>query len=78
VKGLLVQGNAVRDVHQCLPSASKVGDPPQFDPARPFHLTAGSPCVNMGEATDFPPDDMDGEGRPAGPRSDCGADELGP
>jgi hypothetical protein len=78
LKGLLASGNLVNDLYQCQPVSSKVGEAPQFDPARPYHLTATSPCVNNGDATEFPPDDLDGEPRPIGARSDCGADEFKP
>jgi hypothetical protein len=76
VTGLLANGNSVNQLHMCLATSSNLTDPPQFDPARPYHLTAGSPCTNMGDATEFPPDDYDGDPRPQMSRSDCGADEL--
>jgi hypothetical protein len=78
VKGILANGNAVREVHQCMAVSSNIVDPPQFDPTRPYHLIPGSPCVNMGDPTEFPSDDFDGDARPQGARSDCGADELKP
>jgi hypothetical protein len=78
VKGLLANGNAVREVFMCAPVSSNVVDPPQFDQARPYHLTASSPCVNAGDPTEFPPDDLDGDARPQMGRSDCGADEFKP
>jgi hypothetical protein len=49
---------------------------PLFDDARPYHLTPASPCKGAGDAADFPADDFDGEPRPMGGASDCGADEL--
>jgi Right handed beta helix region len=79
IKSLLVAGNTVQQVLGCTPTASsRVGEPPRFDPnpARPYHLTAGSPCVNNGEEKDFPPDDLDGDPRPLDGASDCGADEF--
>ena len=80
IKSLLAASNAVEQVLGCTPVASKVGGNPGFDPARPYHLMAGSPCVGAGDPTDFPPDDIDGESRPfpAGTPSDCGADEFRP
>jgi hypothetical protein len=76
VKGLLASGNSVSQVHTCVATSSNTVDAPQFDPARPYHLTAASPCTNMGDPTDFPPDDYDGDPRPQMSRSDCGADEF--
>jgi hypothetical protein len=76
VKSLLVANNAVEQVLGCSPTTSSIGVAPKFDPLRPYHLTAASPCVDMGDATDFPPDDLDGDPRPQGKGSDCGADEL--
>jgi hypothetical protein len=46
-----------------------------FD-AEPYHLTATSPCRNMGDSGDFPAVDIDGDPRPMGIGSDCGADEF--
>jgi hypothetical protein len=42
-----------------------------------LHLTEGSEAVDRG-GSDSPPTDIDGQMRPGGPRSDAGADELGP
>ncbi len=75
VKGLLLNGNGV-DIFTCVATSSKVGVGPMFDPARPYHLLKDSPCHDQGDATDFPSDDIDGEPRPRGMRSDCGADEF--
>ena len=78
VKSLLIANNAVEQVLGCMPTTSYVGSAPKLDPARPYHLLAGSPCENTGDLTDFPLDDLDGDARPQplGARSDCGADEL--
>ena len=78
VKSLLLSNNAVDQVVGCTATTSIVGMPPRFDALRPYHLTAASPCVNMGDENDFPPDDLDGESRPQMGRSDCGADEFKP
>jgi hypothetical protein len=42
-----------------------------------LHLTDSSEAVDRG-GVDSPPTDIDGQLRPFGPRSDAGADELGP
>jgi hypothetical protein len=42
-----------------------------------YHLRAGSPAINAGNPTNYPPDDLDGELRPFGPRADVGAYEDG-
>lgn len=47
---------------------------PQLDAT--FHLQATSPCINAGIATEAPPQDRDGQGRPKGPAIDIGADEA--
>lgn len=78
VQGLLIAGNVGGEVANCMVTGSKIGEDPKFDPARPYHLTASSPCRNAGELTDFPPDDLDGESRPQESRGDCGADEFTP
>jgi hypothetical protein len=72
--GAQAQTNAV--VCDASASTNKIGVDPQF--ATPFHLGPSSPCLNAGNATDFPPEDIDGDPRPQGPGSDCGADELRP
>jgi hypothetical protein len=53
-------------------------DDPKFDSsnAEPYHLTAASPCHDTGDSVDFPDVDIDGDPRPKGKRSDCGADEF--
>jgi hypothetical protein len=40
-----------------------------------WHLTAGSPCIDMGTATESPTTDMDGNARPNG-APDIGPDEM--
>jgi hypothetical protein len=76
VRGVLAFNNEVDQIVGCTHPASSVGVEPKFDPGRPFHLTDNSPCVNMGDPSDFPADDFDGEPRPQRGLSDCGADEL--
>ena len=41
-----------------------------------FHLRAGSPCIDRGMALTQVANDMDGVGRPQGPRYDIGAYEY--
>jgi Right handed beta helix region len=78
-RGLLVFNNLPSDLSGCIPtpaSSSVVGLDPKFDPERQFHLTAASPCLNKGIASDPVFDDIDGESRPQGMGRDCGADEF--
>jgi hypothetical protein len=53
---------------------------PRFKNERGFdlHLLPGSPAINRGHPTSFPRVDIDGQRRPAGRRSDAGADEHRP
>jgi len=79
VRGLLVASNMTSQITGCDfgdQSSSVDAIDPQFDLYKPYHLTAGSRCVDMGSLTDFPPDDLDGNPRPSGARSDCGAVEF--
>jgi hypothetical protein len=46
----------------------------EFPPT--YHLRAGSPCIDKAPPAGGPTDDMDGDSRPAGKRSDIGADEF--
>jgi hypothetical protein len=41
-----------------------------------FHLAPNSPAINRGHPSSFPRVDIDGHRRPAGRRSDAGADEY--
>jgi hypothetical protein len=78
VSSLLLHGNMTGDYVNCMIAWSKLngdGDP-MFDTARPYHLTATSPCVGAGDPNDVPPDDLDGQARPNGGAVDCGADEF--
>ncbi|MEO5768032.1 MAG: right-handed parallel beta-helix repeat-containing protein [Polyangia bacterium] len=90
VKGLLVAGNTTAQVVTCdfsdntseVPGAATVYDP-KFDTTNtrnPYRLTRQSTCVNKAGnmSSDSPPDDIDGNPRPASPmtRLDCGASEY--
>jgi hypothetical protein len=75
VKALLINNNTGTNTLACVTSDSKIGEDPRFDPARPYRLSMSSPCVNAGPATGVP-DDIDGEARPKGAATDCGADEF--
>jgi len=68
--GLASSGCFVRNSNTQLPNFSTA------DASKPYHLTAASPCKGMGDPDGFPMDDYDGETRPMGGASDCGADEL--
>jgi hypothetical protein len=72
--GTRVGSNAV--VCDASATTNKVAVDPLF--ASPAHLGPNSPCLNAGNTTDFPPEDIDGDPRPQGPASDCGADEFRP
>jgi hypothetical protein len=84
VRGLLVANNTGGQVTSCDFSDNSsvvvgtAGADAHFDATRPYHLTADSQCVDVGNTTDFSNHDLDGNPRPspAGGRSDCGAHEL--
>jgi hypothetical protein len=73
---LIVANNALAPVAgPCVLSGAGIGVDPQLDAT--FHLMPGAPCIGQGDATDVPPDDIDGDPRPTpGGLSDCGADEF--
>jgi hypothetical protein len=74
--GVLLAGNQLFDKVNCsTPAGSIEGMPPALVPGT-YKLTAQSPCRDMGHMTNFPTDDIDGDKRPLGDRSDCGADEY--
>jgi len=63
------------------PGGSIYLDPLFVNPAAgDFHLTAGSPCIDVGDATapGLPPTDIDGDSRIIGASVDIGADEFVP
>jgi hypothetical protein len=76
LEGVLLTGNGVSDQLNCALADSRQGGDPRF--SRPFHLGPDSPCRDVVMSSDFPSEDLDGEARPAGARSDCGADEYQP
>jgi hypothetical protein len=55
-------------------SAANIEGDPQLDST--WHLTASSPCVDTGTASEAPPADYDGEARPLRAAIDIGADEM--
>lgn len=69
--------NVSVDVAGCAAAQASSFDEPRFDPARAYHLTPSSPCVDKG-GTGGPGDDLDGDVRPQGDANDCGADEYTP
>jgi hypothetical protein len=80
-RGLLVANNVGTPVSTCMTDGSSfittTTTATIFDASRGFHLVTGSPCVDREVGTtDFPADDLDGNARPSGAASDCGADEL--
>lgn len=65
------------DVQGGYPGSSNLDADPLFDPARPWHLLACSPCRNTGDtaAPNLPDLDVDDDVRVAGGVVDIGADE---
>ncbi len=57
----------------CMAPVCCTGDP-LLTPT--YRLMSGSPCIDKVPANMSAPDDIDGEARPKGAASDCGADEL--
>src|SRR6185503_6976326 len=53
-------------------------DPAFVNPAQgDFHLKAGSPAIDRGDASSYPADDIDRHGRFVGAAPDVGAHEFG-
>jgi hypothetical protein len=74
VAGLIVAKNTVIQIGSaCMIPSCCTGDP-LLSPT--YRLTQGSPCIDKLPANMSAPDDIDGEARPRGPASDCGADEF--
>jgi hypothetical protein len=75
--GLLFDKNANIAFSPCAPPACcGAGLDPMLTPD--YHLMSGSPCINQLQPDPDVPDDIDGQRRPYGMRSDCGADEYYP
>ncbi|MFI5288102.1 MAG: choice-of-anchor Q domain-containing protein [Polyangia bacterium] len=71
--------NSIALIESNLTNASgNLSAAPAFDGANPYHLTAGSPCVNVGLATGAPNHDYDNDARPQQGAFDVGADEYKP
>jgi hypothetical protein len=75
--GLIAYGNGLIDITSTCNSSTATacctGDP-MLNAS--YHLTAGSPCIDKLPAAMSTPDDLDGDPRPLGAMSDCGADEY--
>ncbi len=74
--GTLAQGNSLVDIGAtCMLAACCTGDPLLTSSHR---LMTGSPCIDKLDPAMSAPDDIDGDRRPQGASSDCGADEWKP
>lgn len=72
--GLIASGNTLGQTGTaCAVPMCCTGDP-LLTPA--YRLMGGSPCIDKVPANMSAPDDIDGEARPKGVASDCGADEF--
>jgi hypothetical protein len=72
--GILANNNGLLNFSaDCSTNATSSTAAPVF--GSNFHLTASSPCVNMGGSACLG-EDIDGEARPKGVACDCGADEF--
>jgi hypothetical protein len=74
VAGSIIHGNAP-DVAVCALTPCCSADPLL---TTTYRLMAGSPCIDQLEPSMSTATDIDGQSRPAGARSDCGADEYVP
>lgn len=64
-----------QDLHSLIATEADLFVDPQL-PDGDYHLKDGSPALDVGTATDAPPDDFEGDIRPSGGGVDIGADEL--
>jgi hypothetical protein len=73
--GLIVHNNMGGTIAStCQVTACCTGDPML---SSTYHLTAASSqCIDKLDPALSPPDDIDGDTRPQGAKSDCGADEF--
>jgi hypothetical protein len=55
-------------------AAANITGDPMYDST--WHITASSPCIDAGTATEAPPTDIDGDARPSGAGFDVGCDEM--
>jgi len=70
--------NVIEHGRRCGPHDVVVGNAGFVDrAAQDFHLRPGSPAIDRGHPGLAPGEDMDGNPRPVGGRSDAGADEFG-
>jgi hypothetical protein len=75
-RGLITHGNTSFDVlDACAITTCCSGDPLL---SSTYHLMAGSPCIDKVDPAMSVSDDYDGDARPQGSLSDCGADEYKP
>jgi hypothetical protein len=76
-----VWGNTPQNYYNCSPGVGDISQDPLFvdAPNEDFHLSPGSPCINMGDPDYIPPPDekdYDGDPRVYEDRVDMGADEA--
>jgi hypothetical protein len=72
IVGSIAYGNAP-DISLCALTPCCSGNP-ALTPD--YHLTSGSACIDQIDPTMSATHDIDGQTRPRGPMSDCGADEF--
>lgn len=66
------------DVESGWPGTGNIDADPLFAGEGDYHLTAGSPCIDVGTSQGAPADDIDKDSRPQGSGYDMGADEYIP
>jgi hypothetical protein len=74
MSGLVFSGNVSADNVGCTVTACCGTGNPML--TADYHLMAGSPCIDKLDPSMSVPDDIDGQARPNGTMSDCGADEY--